>query len=589
MKVQEIRIPKGTKRLSDEINSLPKNCLFDKGLVGCGGTHLAIRSENRENTIVCVPFVSLIENKVAQKDKYPNLLGVHKDVKIGEIKEYLSGDYAKRVLVTYDSIERIMKYINPKEYDLLVDEYHLLFTQYAFRSEAARKVLRQFREFRSYCFMTATEIDSEFILKELKNVRVVRAVWEEVKEVKINSVCCSINKGEPDNYKKEGSVDGTVEYLIKRFLDGGNEGNAYIFVNSIEFIKSMIENCGLTSDNCRVIYSRYNKTQLSIERGSSLDAPKKINFLTSTCFEGADIYDTTGKVFIVSDNRKRHTLTDISTSFQQIAKRIRNSQYNDEISHIFTETRYNNGLSYNEFKREASKQVAQAILMVEEYNRLSPISRRSINNIVEESYVIKTKDNDFLFDENLVNIDLYNFKVCHHLYKLRINVEKELSNKGFNVVRYDSNKTSDTVKIGDKKLSFKDDLEESLKNHTVFYWEYMYEKYDWLEKAIEVLGLDLVSELSGNVQSIKREMLKHLPISDRTKVMKYLKSTNLFGNGDWIESSKAKELIEKAYNHFNIKSTANIKDLYVVKDNRKWIDGKTVRGYVVVIGKLTID
>lgn len=53
--------------LSEVVRALPKNCLFDKGKVGCGGTSLAIESEDAY--VICVPFISLVENKLSQ---YPN-------------------------------------------------------------------------------------------------------------------------------------------------------------------------------------------------------------------------------------------------------------------------------------------------------------------------------------------------------------------------------------------------------------------------------------------------------------------------------------------------------------------------------------
>lgn len=52
------------KYLKDLIPSLPTGCLFDKGKVGCGGTSLAIECDFPY--IICVPFVSLVENKMKQ-------------------------------------------------------------------------------------------------------------------------------------------------------------------------------------------------------------------------------------------------------------------------------------------------------------------------------------------------------------------------------------------------------------------------------------------------------------------------------------------------------------------------------------------
>lgn len=69
----------------------------------------------------------------------------------------------------------------------------------------------------------------------------------------------------------------------------------------------------LTEENCNLIYSQNNRSKLGIPRGqlpSVLDGPvqsKRINMLTSTAFEGSDIYDRVGKIVIVSDGNKTST------------------------------------------------------------------------------------------------------------------------------------------------------------------------------------------------------------------------------------------------------------------------------------------
>ena len=116
--------------------------------------------------------------------------------------------------------------------------------------------------------------------------------------------------------------------MINYFLSGDISGNAYLFVNSLDFIKEIYKRMNTLDDaNSKIIYSKYNKTIMPVERSSVSDPIKKINFLTSTVFEGADIYDPDGRILIISDPSKANTLLDISTSIQQIAGRIRNSKY----------------------------------------------------------------------------------------------------------------------------------------------------------------------------------------------------------------------------------------------------------------------
>ena len=65
-------------------NELPENCIFNKGKTGCGATTLAI--ENRISTLIAVPTVNLIKNKLPE---HADLLGVYGGVTNQEIADYL--------------------------------------------------------------------------------------------------------------------------------------------------------------------------------------------------------------------------------------------------------------------------------------------------------------------------------------------------------------------------------------------------------------------------------------------------------------------------------------------------------------------
>ena len=85
MNKQIINAPKGAKYLGEFMTSLPTNCLFNKGVTGCGGTELALT--NDIDTIIAVPYISLIKNKVSQhKDE---ILGIYGETEMNEIIRYL--------------------------------------------------------------------------------------------------------------------------------------------------------------------------------------------------------------------------------------------------------------------------------------------------------------------------------------------------------------------------------------------------------------------------------------------------------------------------------------------------------------------
>ena len=54
------------------MTDIPVNCVFNKGVTGCGATTLAIKQPG--HTILAMPFRGLVQNKVASN---PNLLGIH--------------------------------------------------------------------------------------------------------------------------------------------------------------------------------------------------------------------------------------------------------------------------------------------------------------------------------------------------------------------------------------------------------------------------------------------------------------------------------------------------------------------------------
>jgi hypothetical protein len=105
-------------------NELPTNCLFDKGITGCGGTELALR--NPIDTIIAVPYINLIINKVEQHQD--EVLGVYGETVQSDIEHYILANSRKKIMVTYDSLPRVINTLEALGYNayqdffLLVDE-----------------------------------------------------------------------------------------------------------------------------------------------------------------------------------------------------------------------------------------------------------------------------------------------------------------------------------------------------------------------------------------------------------------------------------------------------------------------------------
>ena len=315
-----ITAPKECNYLSEFMTELPVNCLLDKGKTACGGTSVTI--ENQINTIIAMPYVNVIKNKVAQ---YPNgrctneLLGIYEGISNDDILDYINTHEIKKIAVTYDSLERLITLLLGKgidvynDYYCLIDEWHVLFNSYAFRNKAVKKLLEYSRKFKKVTYMTATPIEDEFVLTEIKDLPVVEVQWSNVTTVNVQPI--------PTN-----KPIIAVRNLIINAINGKMFGNLHFFVNSVDFIANAIEATGLRPEQVRIVCSTNQKTGKGVKSNqsklgtdypieSTTDKVKKINFYTSTCFEGCDIYDTDGKTYIVSDKSKSHTLLDISTLF----------------------------------------------------------------------------------------------------------------------------------------------------------------------------------------------------------------------------------------------------------------------------------
>lgn len=560
--------------LNEIINELPTNCLFDKGKVGCGGTSMAI--ECNKPYVICVPFTSLVENKLQQ---YPNerrtekIFGVYAGVTIKEIKDYVESVKCPKIIVTYDSLYKVISAINPKEFSILIDEYHILFNQYSFRSSAIQSVLKYYKLFGNFTFMTATPLEEEFVLDELKDLELVKQEWDDVIDVKVQTVKC-------DN------VEASTIKLINGFLNGQVEGNAYIFVNSVDFIKNLIKKAKLTSNNTRVIYSKNNKTKLSIPNSTVLDEPKKINLLTSTVFEGSDIYDENGRIIIISDPSKANTLLDISTSIQQIAGRIRNSKYINWITHIYSTTRYAD-ISYEEFKKLNIQNIEETKIAVEAYNKLPEIAKKKLREFTSDAYIKLNWDDVFEFDPNMAKIDLFNFKVSRGLYSARANLSKEYINKGFNKVveQYDN---SIKIDLNTKTKAFKDIIKEVREEYETLYkvntpkLDDALIKYPWLMDAITKLGFNKMATLKYCITKIKDELIKTSDKSVDNKVANKLNKDITLGM--WYSNTDIKKILQKAYdlvNKTNAKAT-DITKYYEVKVTKKSVNGNRSYGYTII-------
>lgn len=574
------------KYLSDKISELPKNCLFNKGKVGCGGTTLAIECE--QPYVIAVPFESLTINKVGQ---YPNerckysLFGVMAGVTPDDVRNYLKTVEIPKIITTYDSLPKVIEAYNGdvSQINLLVDEYHILFTQYAFRKDAIQQILKSFRKFKNFTLMTATPLEPEFILEELRDLPIKEQIWQEDERLDVRVVV-----------RKCKDVMASASKLIRMALADSLDGNIYFFVNSVRAIKELVFKNNLSADNCRVIYSKNNKMKVGIPNSTVDSQPRKINFMTSTVFEGCDIYDPEGRSVILSDPYYSHSLLDISTSVQQIAGRIRDSKYIGEIVHLYKQSNYRD-LTSNEFWAYLKEQTEKGKHVEAAFNSL-PEEVRETLTCEPNNYIVKTKDNYLYFDANLPKLDYYNYKV-ENVYSSTISVREEYKNQNDAV---DFNKDN-TVSLGEYKLNdgvgianvgFKDIVQEirnaeGIKKNLLLKEASAY--YPFLGEAINKLGFERLECLKYVQKDIKNELLLISDTSNEYKVFCKLDYTiGKFYSNSTIKGDLRLAYDELGYSRRSAKAT-DLVNYYEIRPSKKRLGGKLVEGYTILNAKYRVE
>ncbi len=210
---------------------------------------------------------------------------------------------------------------------------------------------------------------------------------------------------------EETSPMATVAALCRNAIAQQVDFNLHFFVNSVTFIGKVIRHAKLTPDQVKIVCSTsgesYDRNKEKID-GFSISMPSsqpcKINFYTSTCFEGCDIFDKVGRTYIVSDGTATHSMLDISTTIRQIAGRIRDTQYK-EITHIYSKSRYGRDVSYEQFKASTEQETAKAERFLKWYATADEDIKPTIYSDMK---FINTET--MTLDRNQLKLELLNFR-----------------------------------------------------------------------------------------------------------------------------------------------------------------------------------
>ena len=597
------------------LEDLPHNCIFNKVVTGCGGTTVVL--QNAEDYVIAVPTTELIINKtditmagisrLTYKGIRPfGLFGKFDDTAERKLKDYLNSSGTKKIMCTYDKVPKLMEYIIPSNYRLLIDEYQCLLKAYSYRQKAIDGVLNNFRVFKSFCFMSATPITPDFAPNCLKDIPVKEADWGH----KIGTLKVELWRTSKP-YTMAANIINKYKYYGYYIHNGHKSYEAFFFINSVKDIAGILNHCHLTNDEARIICADTPENReklIGYDISNSRSDNKMFTFITSKSFEGADYHSETGICFVVSSASNPHTQASIDTDLPQIAGRIRthNNPFRYNLFHIFNTTYKDMRLymTYEQMKIKTYYDIKKAYDTVKFFNdaptkELKDNLRDNIKHDLNSLYIKYDKRKDkFIVNDILPKLELYNFKVNQIVYRTGVSIKKDYedNNIDFNYDFKPPKETEETKLPVVKKIDFKEAflryariMSEDPHSPALMLLE---EQQPLIRPAYHDLGVERVR----NLRYIKKSIEAALSCldDDKTKEQKLAQLiVRLIPTATTITVANALDKLSQAYSEIGISRQPKSRDLHQWFDcstpYTKRIDGKVKKVVDIYRSKIIFE
>ena len=595
MKNLKINSTNGKLNLED----LPQNCIFNKVITGCGGTTVALF--NDRNYVISVPTTELIVNKTGLNEaglstitstdgkttvEVFGLFGVFSYQVKKQLKEYLSTSGVKKIMCTYDKVAALSKILNPSEYQLLVDEYHILLKAYSYRYTAINGVLSHYKDYKSFCFMSATPISPEFKPLALEGVEEVNAVWDDTDTLFVALERTNKPYIKAANIINAYKVDGCIT------MNGFKSYEAFFFINSVTDIANILQYCELDKDEVKIVCADTEENRRKLAGytiSNSRSENKPFTFITSKSFEGADYFSETGVCYVVSNSSNSNTLLDISTDIYQIAGRIRTetNPFRNILVHIFNTTGRRDldlEASYEDILKRTNEEIESVTALIEVVNN-NPALKVGAEKSLNKDFIKKDDFGMYYLNDMLVKLDLFTIKLEQSIYKNGISIVKHYNQNGIVTTAPEYEKLEGTIKGATKKLSFKEafllyatlaknpfSIGDEMKNIAAV--------QPLVVDAYNKLGEDKVRSLRYVKKAVEAALLNL--DAENSNDYKIAKALNIAVG--FISIADIKKELSNTYKNLGIDrkvKTADIEKYFDCKAVARRIEGKVTKGYEV--------
>lgn len=563
-----------------ELDSIPAGYI-NKTVCGCGLTSLAIEKE-KGNTIIAVPSVDLVNNKV---DQYPNerfsdeLLGVTGDTDKEMIERFVAARPSRpyKIMVTYDSINKV-KHLLPYSH-LVIDESDRLLswmpikasskkmTNVAVANEAMDVISNLLDIAESYkdsvSFISATPVPIDYFKRDwMKQIDQITYNWSK----SITSQPILMERSFPLMALKDEIIfplkrDGQVT------IGGCTFKKVLVFFNSVEGVNQLIEEAMLPLDECGIKCgdSLKNATHTKVKRLTGCTGFPKYSFITSSAFSGSDIYDDEAMTIVMSNTKRNWQMIDLQTDLKQAISRQRKETNPNYGKYIFIYNQSVFKLSENDLLGRISstrKRISDNISTLNE--SLAKKDARYKSNLQsfcsDSDFVAYTilKDNKWTINEMRFSSDEYFITNTRKAYT-----------KGFQLMN-DVNPIVVEAPKNDNPLSYTNIAEK---------YQLSLDGVDvtWTEDELHCKHYITISTNFQRYGKIESNQSRAKKLANATADLQSAKSLaeSTFTLGKRYTATDAKEMLQQIYDELGIQRKAQTKDLYELFDSvsKKKING----------------
>lgn len=423
--------------MDNDFQSIPYGYI-DKTVCGCGLTTVAL--ESRENVILTVPNVELVDNKVAQ---YPNervdyeILAVKGGVTREDVDDYIRTHDVLKIMVVYDSLHKVEHLLYKCR--LIIDESNELLSAMKLKVKSKKvstskdvinhllDVAEAYKD--SVSFISATPIPLEYLPEWISEIPQIKMKWSNT----IKAKPILMQRTYPYKALRQ-EIITPIEQNGEVELGGAKFKKAIIFVNSINVIPKIAKACNIKGSDIGYIASNNVSTDIKLKGSKRVTNPTnlpKYTFITSSGFKGIDLVDKEAISIVISNTDKNYHMLDMNTDLKQAISRQRdksNPNY-DKFVYIFNQSAFDKTREELESRIEQVRDNINSAIRLWEYAKNNNEERGFKYTESAEEFKVYTvydhRTKEYKLNEMLFNADKYFILNTREQYKKGFDIKAQ--------------------------------------------------------------------------------------------------------------------------------------------------------------------